>query len=129
MDENVSILALTLSLLNVLLHEVILLILILILILILSRVTLHLRIANRLGEDSRCRGGIVRSRRGCSRALVERSKSPTALWRFHANTSNSLSGRSRPQRYIPFRYIHHTYAQQDIRVYEDAHFEPPKRQF
>ena len=33
------------------------------------RVILHARIANQMGEDSRCRGGIVNTRCGCSRAL------------------------------------------------------------
>jgi hypothetical protein len=32
----------------------------------------HVRIANRLGEDSYCRGGIVNIRCGCSRALLVR---------------------------------------------------------
>ena len=33
---------------------------------ILERVTLRVRIANRVGEDSRCRGGIVNTRSGCT---------------------------------------------------------------
>ena len=41
-----------------------------ILILILPRrVTLHVRTTSLLGEDSRCRGGIVHIRFGCSRVL------------------------------------------------------------
>ena len=51
--------------------------------------------------DSCCRGGIVNIRVGCSRALVVRRHSPTALWRFRASTSNSLSGRSRPHTHTP----------------------------
>ena len=50
-------------------------------ILILPRVTLHARTANQVGEDSRCRGGIVNIRFGRSRALLERRQSPKALWR------------------------------------------------
>ena len=100
-------------------------ILILILILILARVTLHLRIANWVGEDSYCRGGIV-STRG---ALVVRPQSTKALWRFRVSTSNSLSGRSRLPTRTQIRDIDHTYAQQDIRVCEDDHFQPPNWQF
>jgi hypothetical protein len=98
-------------------------------ILILPRVTLHLRIAKRVGEDSCCRGGIVRSRFGFSRALLVRPESSTALWRFRVSTSNSPSGRSRPPTYTHIRHIYHTFAQQDIRVCEDDHFEPPKWQY
>ena len=42
-------------------------------------------------EDSYCRGGIVHIRGGRSRARLIRPKSPTALWRFRASTSNSPS--------------------------------------
>ena len=49
---------------------------------------LHIRIANHLVMDSCCRGGIVRIRGGCSRALLVRPNSPKALWRFRASTSN-----------------------------------------
>ena len=65
--------------------------LILILILLLIRITLHLRIANRVGEDSRCRGSIVHIRGGSSCELLERRSRPKALWRFRASTSNSLA--------------------------------------
>ena len=65
-----------------------------ILILILIRVTLHVRIANQVVKGSRCRGGIVNIRGGCSRARSVPPKSPKAIWRFRASTSNSLSGRS-----------------------------------
>ena len=41
-----------------------------------SCVALHVRIANRLVTDSRCRGGIAHSRGGFSRALLERPNSP-----------------------------------------------------
>ena len=71
-------------------------ILILIPILILVRVTLHLRIANQMGEDSCCREGIVHSRGGCSRARSVWRPSPKALWRFRVSTSNSPSDRTRP---------------------------------
>ena len=101
---------------------------ILIPILILARAILHLRIANEVVMDSCCRGGIVNTRGCCSRALLERTNSSKALWRFRASTSNSLSGRTRPPTDTQVRHIHHTYAQQDIRVYEDDHFEPPNRQ-
>ena len=87
-----------------------------------SCVALHVRIANQVGEDSYCRGGIVRIRGGCSRALFVPPYSPKALWRFRASTSNSLSGRSRPQTNTQLRYIYHTYARQDIRVCGDDHF-------
>ena len=86
------------------------------------RITFRLRIANRVGEDSRCRGGIVHTRFGCSRALLERRPRPKALWRFRASTSNSLSDRSRLPTHTHTRQIDHTYAQQDIRVCEDDHF-------
>jgi len=93
-----------------------------------SRITSHLRIANRVVYDSCCRGGIVHIRCGFSCARGIRSNRPTALWRFRASTSNSPSGLSRPHSHTPIRYIDHIYAQQDIRVYEDDHFEPPIRQ-
>ena len=80
-------------------------ILILILILILARVTLRLRTTSLLGEDSCCRGGIVHIRGGCSRALLVRPNSSTALWRFRVSTSNSPSGRSWPPTHTPIRYI------------------------
>jgi hypothetical protein len=104
------------------------LILFLILFLILARVTPRVRIANPMVMDSYCRGGIVNIPGGCSRALLERPNSSKALWRFRASTSNSLSGRAWPPTYTPMRHIYQTYAQQDIRVYEDDHFEPPMRQ-
>ena len=69
-------------------------ILILILILILARVTLHLRIANQVVMDSRCRGGIVHIRDVCSRAPSVPPERSKALWRFRVNTSNSPSGRT-----------------------------------
>ena len=94
---------------------------ILIPILILARAILHLRIANEVVMDSCCRGGIVNTRYVCSRALLVRPESPTAPWRFRASTSNSLSGRSWPHFHTPIRHIHHTYAQQDIRVCGDDH--------
>ena len=80
---------------------------------------LHVRIANRVVKGSRCRGGIVNTRGGCSRARSVRPESSTALWRFRASTSNSLSGRTWPPTYTHLCHIHHTYVQQDIRVYED----------
>ena len=97
-------------------------ILMMILILILTRVTLRARIAKRVGECSYCRGGIVNTRGGCICALFVRRPRPKALWRFRASTSNSLNGRSRPQTHKPVRHIHHTYARQDIEVYEDDQF-------
>ena len=90
---------------------------------------LHLRIANRLVMGSCCRGGIVRIRGGCSRARSVRPKSSKALWRFRVSTSNSPSGRSWPHTHTHTRYIDHAYAQQDIRVCGDDHFQPHKWQF
>ena len=90
-----------------------------------SCITLHVRIANRVVMGSCCRGGIVHIRVGCSRALIVRRESSTALWRFRASTSNSSSGRTWPQTNTHLRYIHHTHAQQDIRVCGDDHFQPP----
>ena len=57
-------------------------------------VTRRARIASLLVMGSRCRGGIVNIRCGCSRARIRTAHSPTALWRFRASTSNSPSGRS-----------------------------------
>jgi len=91
-------------------------------------VKFHFRIANLVGEDSCCRGGIVHIRFGCSRALLVRRHCSKALWRFRARTSSSLIGRAWPHTYTQIRYIDHTYAQQDIRVCEDDHFEPPNGQ-
>jgi hypothetical protein len=110
----------------VLLQEVILLILILILIL---NITLHPRIANQMVMGSCCRGGIVHIRGSRSRARGIRSIRPTALWRFRASTSNSLSGRPPPPTNTQIREIYRTYAQQDIQVCGDDHFQPPKRQY
>jgi len=112
--------------------KVITLFLILILILIpILNITLRPRIANRVGEDSYCRGGIVNTRRGRSRALFVRPEIPKALWRFRASTSNSLRGLMWPHTHtqVRIRDIDHIYAQQDIRVCGDDHFEPPLRQF
>ena len=88
-----------------------------------TRVTFHLRIANRMVKGSCCRGGIVNTRFGCCRALLQRRHRPKALWRFRASTSNSLSDLSRPHIHMKVRGIHQNYAQQDIRVCGDDHFE------
>jgi len=69
-------------------------VIILILFLILARATLRARIANQVGEDSCCRGGIVHIQCGCSCALAYGVDCPKALWRFRASTSNSLSSRT-----------------------------------
>ena len=90
---------------------------------------LRANLANWMGEDSYCRGSIVHTRFGCSRALFVPPKSPTALWRFRASTSNSLSGRSRLHARTHMPYIYDTYAQQDIRECGDDHLQPPKRQY
>ena len=94
-----------------------------------SCVTLHDRIANLLVMGSYCRGGIVHIRFGFPRALLVPPYSPTALWRFRVSTSNSLSGLSGLHTHTLLRQIYHTYAQQDIRVRGDDHFEPPIRRF
>ena len=87
------------------------------------------RIANHLVKGSCCRGGIVNIRCGRSCALLVQPQSTKALWRFRASTSNSPSGRTWPHTHTPIRYIYQTYAQQDIRVCGDDHFEPPNRQY
>ena len=92
-------------------------------------VKFRLRIANYVEEGSCCRGGIVNIRSGCSCARLVPHICPTALWRFRVSTSNSLSGRTGPHDNTPIRYIYYTYAQQDIRVCEDDHFEPPNWQY
>ena len=90
-------------------------------------IVFHLRKTNQMVMDSRCRGGIVHIRRGCSGALLVPPNSPKALWRFRVSTSNSLSGgRTRLHAHTPMRHIDHTYAQQGIRVCGDDHFQPPK---
>ena len=94
-----------------------------------SRITFRLRISNRVGEDSCCRGGNVHSRVGCSRERLARRDSPTALWRFRASTSKSPSGRSRLHSHTHIRYIYHICVQQDIRVCGDDHFDAPLRQY
>ena len=94
-----------------------------------ARATFHLRIANRVGEDSCCRGGIVNTRGCCSCVPRIRPQSPTALWQFRASTPNSLSGRTRPPTDLHTSDIHHTFARQDTRVYEDDHLKPPKLQY
>ena len=43
-------------------------------------VVFHARIANQMGEDSRCRGGIVNIRVGFSCVLLVRPNRPKALW-------------------------------------------------
>ena len=91
--------------------------------------TLHTRIANLLVVDSYFREGIVNIRGGCCRALLVPLLCPKALWRFRASTSNSRSGRTWPPTDTHTRYIHHTYAQQDIQVYEDDHLKPPHWQY
>ena len=91
-------------------------------------VTRRVRIANQMVMDSYCRGGIVNivnTRFGRSCAHLARPDSPKALWRFRASTSNSLIGRSRLPMYTQIRHIYQTYAQQDTRVCEGDHFEPP----
>ena len=92
-------------------------------------VTSRVRIANQVVMDSCCRRGIVHIQNVCSRERLVRRESSKALWRFRASTSNSLSGRTRPPTDTQVRHIHHTYAQQDIRVCGDDHFEPPIRRF
>ena len=95
---------------------------------VMTCVTRRVRIANQMGEGSRCRGGIVNIRSVCSCARSVPPKSPKAIWRFRASTSNSLSGRSLPHNYTHLRYIYN-YAQKDIRVCEDDHLKPPNRQY
>ena len=64
---------------------------------ILVRAVLRIRIANCVGKDSCCRGGIVHIRGVCSCERLVRPESSTALWRFRVSTSNSLGGLSWPQ--------------------------------
>jgi hypothetical protein len=83
---------------------------------ILVRITVRVRIANQVGEGSRCRGGIVHIRDVRSCALSKPPVRSKALWRFRVSTSNSPSGRSWQHTNTPIRQIDHTFAQQDIRV-------------
>jgi len=94
-------------------------------ILILMHKTLRARIANLLVTGSRCRGGIVNIRVGCTRALIVQRNYPTALWRFRARTSNSPSDHSRPQQDTHIRYIDRIHAQRNTRGYGDDHLKPP----
>ena len=93
--------------------------LILILILILMNITLRARIANRLVEDSRCRGGIVNIRVRCSSVHLVRLQHPKVLWRFRVSTSDSPSDHTWLHPYTHLLQIDHIYAQQGIRVYGD----------
>ena len=93
-----------------------------------SRITFRLRIANKMAMDSCCRGGIVNIRFGFPRARSIRPESSTALWRFRASTSNSPSGLLWLPIHTHLRYVDQIYAQQDIRVCEDDHFQSPNRQ-
>ena len=74
------------------------------------RAVLHIRIANQVGEDSYCRGGIVHIRGVCSCERLVQPESSTALWRFRVSTSNSLGGLSWPQSntHMPVSYTHLT---------------------
>jgi hypothetical protein len=57
------------------------------------RITFHVRIANRVVKGSRCRGGIVHIRDGCSFALSVRLSCAKALWQPRVSTSDSLTDR------------------------------------
>jgi hypothetical protein len=94
-----------------------------------SRITLHLRIANRVVEDSYCRGGIVHIRCGYSCERSVRRHCPKALWRFRASASNSLNGRNWPHTHTHIHNIYQIFARVDIRVYEDDHCEPRELQY
>ena len=97
---------------------------------ILVRVTLRVRIANPMVKGSCYRGGIVHIRFGsflCASRTASSSHGALAVsckyfkqskWPFLAACAHAY-----------FVDIYHTYAQQDIRVYEDDHFEPPMRQY
>ena len=80
-----------------------------------------LRIANHMVMDSRCRGGIVHIRVGCSRALCTARKFHGALavsCKYFKQSQVAVLGRNQHAH----SYIHHTHAQQDIRVCGDDHF-------
>ena len=74
------------------------------------------------------------SRRYCTHSVwlflcaSRTASSSQALWRFRVSTSNSLSDRSWPPTNTQIREIYRTYAQQDIQVCGDDHFQPPMRQ-
>ena len=86
-------------------------------------VTLHVRIANHVVEDSCCRGGIVNSRGGCScELLVRPNRSQGALAVSCKYFKQSKWPYSAAQTNTHHRHIYQTYAQQDIRVYEGDHF-------
>ena len=83
----------------------------------------HVRIAICLVTDSRCRGGIVHIRRGCSCARIVQRHCPTALWRFRARTSNSPSDHTWLHDNTHHEHIEiRIYAQQDILVCGDGRF-------
>ena len=106
-------------------HSVITLSFILILILIPRCVTLHLRKTSLLVEDSCCRGGIVHIRFGCSCALFERASESHGALAVSCKYFKQSKWPFWPHFHTHLRYIHQTYARQDIRVCEDDHVEPP----
>ena len=92
-----------------------------------ARATFHLRIANRVGEDSCCRGGIVNTRCGCSSCASSYGHSPTALWRFRVSTSNILIDRYMPPHTRTF-VIFIILTLNKIFEYVEMTIWPPKRQ-
>ena len=92
---------------------------------LLPYITSNLRIANRVGEDSCCRGGIVHIRGGCSRALLVRPIVPRRFGGF-VQVLQTVQVAVLGRNLHASRYIYQIYAQQDIRVYEDDHFSRPR---
>ena len=85
-------------------------------------VTFRPRIANRVGEGSRCRGGIVNIEDYHARALLLRLKSSKVLWQPRVSTSNTPSDHTRPHTHTHIRHIHRIHARRDIRGCGDDHF-------
>ena len=96
---------------------------------IISGTTSLLRIANRLVMDSYCRGGILRTRRGCTHARHEECSFPKALWQPRVRISSNPSGHIWPHACTHPCNIFYIYVPQGIRVYGDDHLKLPMWQY
>jgi len=86
-------------------------------------ITCRARIASLPAKDSCCRGDIVNIPSGSSRARIVQPKNPTALWRFRASTSSSLSDHVWLHYNTERSLWIHNHSQQDIRGYGDYRFQ------